>query len=233
MEATENKSASMPPPLTPAVHPCSACKQPASQRCSACSNARYCSTECQKKDWKMHKMLCMSFATLEQRPGPNFFRGIFVPADEPLPRFVWIEYNDASESTSLLYTPFVGRDLVAHISHSGWRNLKRLSGHRMGIYYNDDYMNDNSPVTPSLTNWLGPNLGSRFRGPFLAHGYENGELYEDGEESDEVKPCDLDTSVLRLLLEFFYAQGTEYKERRGVNAGSYLPQVFPLFPGQT
>lgn len=32
--------------------------QPSLQRCSKCRVAQYCSAECQKKDWKMHKQVC-------------------------------------------------------------------------------------------------------------------------------------------------------------------------------
>lgn len=37
---------------------CSICDKPASLRCSRCRLRRYCNEECQKKDWKEHKILC-------------------------------------------------------------------------------------------------------------------------------------------------------------------------------
>jgi hypothetical protein len=43
----------------PAHSTCQTCKKPqAKHKCSVCRFARYCSKECQKKDWKNHKKTC-------------------------------------------------------------------------------------------------------------------------------------------------------------------------------
>ncbi|KAJ6603582.1 hypothetical protein DFH09DRAFT_394915 [Mycena vulgaris] len=34
------------------------CMKPATNRCSACKNVSYCSQECQRRDWKTHKVQC-------------------------------------------------------------------------------------------------------------------------------------------------------------------------------
>jgi hypothetical protein len=34
------------------------CKQEGTKGCSACNVSKYCSPECQKKDWKIHKLVC-------------------------------------------------------------------------------------------------------------------------------------------------------------------------------
>jgi hypothetical protein len=39
---------------------CCVCAQPATSKCEVCAYARYCSRECQKKDWKAHKRCCFS-----------------------------------------------------------------------------------------------------------------------------------------------------------------------------
>jgi hypothetical protein len=160
-------------------------------------------------------------------------RGILFPANEPLPRFVWIEYDDKSDFASIAYKPFLGTVMLDHISHDGCPNLKRVPAHRLGIYYKDNYMNEDLPTTPSLTKWLGPALDHFFRGPFLAHGYKNDKKYDDGDESEEGKPCDMDTSVLKVLLESFQVQGALYYKRKAsggqpVTATS-LPDVFKSF----
>ena len=42
-------------------------KENASLRCSQCKSVWYCSAECQKADWKQHKVLCKTFAaTVEE-----------------------------------------------------------------------------------------------------------------------------------------------------------------------
>jgi len=37
---------------------CSACKAPTRSKCGRCQLSRYCSRECQKKEWVIHKVLC-------------------------------------------------------------------------------------------------------------------------------------------------------------------------------
>ena len=64
------------------------CSKPGNLCCSRCKTVGYCSTECQKKDWKQHKVNCkqtepseqdgisgkkpsFSGSTSEKRPGVN------------------------------------------------------------------------------------------------------------------------------------------------------------------
>ena len=52
---------SLPTPSSTAT--CSVCKLPGSLRCSKCLGALYCGQECQKKDWKTHKVHCKAACT--------------------------------------------------------------------------------------------------------------------------------------------------------------------------
>lgn len=42
---------------------CQVCSKPGTLRCGACKTIRYCSAECQKKDWKTHKQVCKTLIT--------------------------------------------------------------------------------------------------------------------------------------------------------------------------
>ena len=45
------------------IKKCSVCDSSLhTRKCSGCLNIRYCSTECQKKDWNNHKHKCLSLA---------------------------------------------------------------------------------------------------------------------------------------------------------------------------
>ena len=37
---------------------CQVCGDVGNKKCARCLNARYCSRECQAKDWKTHKTVC-------------------------------------------------------------------------------------------------------------------------------------------------------------------------------
>lgn len=187
---------------------CFTCNKPGIKRCTGCKNARYCSSECQSANWKMHKLLCKAFTQLEPRPGPNYFRGILFLEDEPLPRFVWNEYFDCDDYTSIELNKYcTSNSGQGHIDFDRYRPSKRMLGYHIGIWHKDPFFH--LPVTPSLTKRLGPAIGRYWHGPFLAHGYEHGEIDEDGfEEEEDIKPRDLDTSALAPLLDFFRFRGS-------------------------
>jgi hypothetical protein len=39
---------------------CAVCEEESQFTCEGCKVARYCGKECQKKDWKAHKKVCVS-----------------------------------------------------------------------------------------------------------------------------------------------------------------------------
>ncbi|KAG9193524.1 hypothetical protein G6011_03559 [Alternaria panax] len=167
-------------------------------------------------------MVCKSFAALEPRPSPSFFRCILLSPNEPLPRFVWAEYSSASDYTTMKCKTFTGNHLLGHIDSEvavsgcnvGDWPLKQPDSHRLGIYYQDAYLVDDSPITPSITKWVGREAGHYFRGTFLAHGWKPEEI-----EGDDVfefgRPCDLDTADLCYLLDYFLVQGEQHRKAYG------------------
>lgn len=75
------------------------CNAENSNQCSRCQSASYCSSECQKKDWPVHKILCKKYkAFLSTKQDERHHVGIFLPEDQDKPRLVWIESDAQSES---------------------------------------------------------------------------------------------------------------------------------------
>ncbi|EXX54183.1 hypothetical protein GLOIN_2v1587334 [Rhizophagus irregularis DAOM 181602=DAOM 197198] len=58
---------------------CNVCQNPSTTRCSKCRQIYYCSRECQKKDWKVHKKLCGK----NEVPMPSFPSGSSLPSSLP------------------------------------------------------------------------------------------------------------------------------------------------------
>ncbi|KAJ7168697.1 hypothetical protein C8R46DRAFT_1092365 [Mycena filopes] len=69
------------------VAPCDnhECNRPSSLRCSSCSNAVYCSKECQSKTWDSHSESCQSLINTRQSRHPNIICSVFSAPAEGIP----------------------------------------------------------------------------------------------------------------------------------------------------
>lgn len=75
------------------------CNAPGASRCSGCRDAAYCSSKCQKDDWKTHQVLCKQYLDVAQspRPSPQHFLGLIFPHEESAPQFLWIEARNETQ----------------------------------------------------------------------------------------------------------------------------------------
>lgn len=72
---------------------CALCPNPAPHQCKGCQSIRYCSTICQKFDWKLHKLVCKAHMDTVKSPGPEHVRAMYFPKNGPGPLFVWVCVN--------------------------------------------------------------------------------------------------------------------------------------------
>lgn len=90
------------------------CPRKGDKTCQVCGDAKYCSKDCQKLDWKNHKVLCASFKKSVQ-PGPNYRRALLFPGLNLPPRFEWVKltkYHDGVRfNEDFLSTPFFGTEV--------------------------------------------------------------------------------------------------------------------------
>ncbi|OCL02932.1 hypothetical protein AOQ84DRAFT_164543 [Glonium stellatum] len=70
---------------------CVICNGSDAKFCSLCHSISYCSPECQKPDWPLHKMICKTFTTLPLRPSPSHKLAILFPVDSKDPQLIWIK----------------------------------------------------------------------------------------------------------------------------------------------
>lgn len=72
---------------------CIICNDYGARYCSQCRSAAYCSVECQQTDFRLHRLVCESFAIIsKKRPSPNHRLAIHFPAESIFvePECVWI-----------------------------------------------------------------------------------------------------------------------------------------------
>lgn len=74
---------------------CSTCKEEGASRCGA-YGVRYCSTNCQKQDWKRHKLACKAFSKWDYstRPSEDHFLALLFPTDRDGPELLWCRLTD-------------------------------------------------------------------------------------------------------------------------------------------
>jgi len=100
---------------------CKKCKTPTTQCCSVCFNVHYCSTKCQKDDWKAHKPRCKSLDIHGQDASPVLFSNQYV---EKLLYFMHLTPKD----TIIL---MIDRDMQGKCNQS-YRNVMNVVSKRGG-----------------------------------------------------------------------------------------------------
>jgi hypothetical protein len=146
---------------------CFRCNKPGTKRCSTCSDARYCSTDCQKQDRKLHKLICKSFANLPERTNPKHFQAILFSYDEVSPRFVWLK-QDGEKYWHFDREDIIGKCRTRALDFDGYKPLRRRLDHGIAIWYSDDFLVDGSLINESLRATLSPRIAPQWRDRFLA-----------------------------------------------------------------
>ncbi|KAI9642454.1 hypothetical protein NHQ30_009259 [Ciborinia camelliae] len=161
--------------MTDASPKCALCEHAAPTRCSACQCTWYCSVDCQKRDWKSHKLVCKTFSDFAgiaqlpsslRRPANKARLSILLPQDSKTPQLIWImndlQYHDRFTSTPLLdlrgeFPGLLGVGADSDIS------TKRL-GHALWINHRDSHMVDGSKPNQCVYTLTSNSVGQEWRG---------------------------------------------------------------------
>lgn len=102
---------------------CTVCGTATTNRCGTCQYARYCSRECQRADWSLHKHLCHDFkmAPDAARPSRGHFRVLYFPVNEVKPTISW---GETSPDASDLCEGFRLSDMVRFAEQCGFDILQ-------------------------------------------------------------------------------------------------------------
>jgi hypothetical protein len=156
---------------------CTVCGKNQANKCTRCKAAAYCSAECQKNDFPLHKLLCSKYqAFLATRPIPKdedkepddvmpviYKAGILFPVDSNNPQLIWLKIHVYSE-----FDPEYDEVECPEYDHlenvqeglSKYMEFGRGMGHKQGGQYLKIYMGDKALMECPLTkSFLALNAG--------------------------------------------------------------------------
>ncbi|KAI4868639.1 hypothetical protein F4820DRAFT_409074 [Hypoxylon rubiginosum] len=178
------------------LNKCAVCWKEGGKACVACKSCCYCSKECQKSDWKSHKLLCHAIANEEARPTPSHVRAIYFPEDKPTPELVWIHHTPEDEVNSdpgilemSLMRKLLTRnanDLLGLTKISWNHRLKQHSSRMIEFHYRDNFCNDGSHTTASINATVEPHGPEKrhWKGPVLVLAISREEPPDDDDDGD-------------------------------------------------
>ncbi|EKD16944.1 uncharacterized protein L3040_006230 [Drepanopeziza brunnea f. sp. 'multigermtubi'] len=85
------------------------------KKCGGCESALYCSTSCQKEDWRTHKLICDEFKTFpvaNPRPSTDHRLALLLPKEGGNPKLLWYQ-------TYLMKSPYAGYEMINYSQHLG------------------------------------------------------------------------------------------------------------------
>ena len=207
---------------------CDECDNESTLRCSGCGSSWYCSKECQKKAWSLHKILCKFVKDFQDRPeaespGEKYTRAIFFHPDEGAPRFVWLktmtedgEYghpclaacpgalaaNNEKETES---GEEIGMtDMKIRRNHA----LARRLPYNLFLSYRENFLHDGSTHNMAIDKIIDPNSPHlhAWRGPMIAYGtdaFDDVPFSQDPSYSQDLGPSDLRIIAHKLNTYYF------------------------------
>jgi len=115
---------------------CLMCEKPATSRCSGCRGVRYCSRECQRRDWRIHKTVCASIKRVLDlglitggAPTEKLSAVIAGAGTAPEPPYVVLVENDGSAvGARFVSGPDAITDLLIKVQVAEEMNGRALSG---------------------------------------------------------------------------------------------------------
>ncbi|KAJ9609888.1 hypothetical protein H2200_006217 [Cladophialophora chaetospira] len=156
---------------------CIMCPRRGTKVCLTCKDARYCSKECQKSDWKNHKILCASFKDPRPestKPGLDFRRGLLFRCGNEPPLFVWVETWRAKDvgltfetfDDKVYFPGFRPERIFAEHNNIQARDMVADEHEKLIFYCSDDNTRD-SPNLAIKRFTRGDTCGRCFQGPWL------------------------------------------------------------------
>lgn len=165
---------------------CTICDKENAKYCARCKSTSYCSKECQKKDWVIHKLLCATFCDFDnsKRPSEDHYRAVLFDPSKAKPEFIWLlckwHDDDMEDRFQLPESKIViGHDVApAHVPVQYNQRLERRLLKTIFFTYRDTFLIDGSRPNNSIAAITSTQPGGYhdWRGPVVAYAKDGDEL---------------------------------------------------------
>lgn len=198
--------------LLKATTKCQLCKTATKKGCSKCHVVYYCSKECQKNDWFIHKYFCGSTPLPKKVLGEKSIFGILLPENDINPIFVKVLLKQAQSGEKAIFLPdsqaivgdVCGRKRVAYLPLMEKKPLPNT----LEINFRQDFLNDRSSTNQTVENITKGKHIYEWRGPILILKHKH--LKGFGELPEYI---DMEMNDLYDVIAFFRLLGAKKKRK--------------------
>lgn len=197
-----------------ATSTCTICNGSNAKVCSSCHSISYCSPECQKLDWTLHKTICKTFTTLDSRPSPSHRLAILFPVDSKYPQLIWIECErHVDDDDGVAYEMPVTQPILAtgnldpkygHIPESKPITRNVLRGFNLSytvkVICRGTFLIDGSTSNICVQHTTGGQMTHDWRGSLVA-------MRQPGTAVDPLIHEDIRAADLRVAIDYFLSYG--------------------------
>jgi hypothetical protein len=193
---------------------CTICNGSDAKYCSLCHSISYCSPECQKLDWPLHKTICKTFTALDSRPSPSHKLAILFPVDSKHPQLIWIkcERHVDDEDGIAFEMPITQPILETEnldpkyldVPESKPINRSVLRGFRLShtvkVICRETFLIDGSTSNVCVRHTTRGQMTHDWRGPIVA-------MRQPGTATDPLIHEDIRAADLRVAVDYFLSYG--------------------------
>jgi hypothetical protein len=187
---------------------CAICEAPG-KLCISCKSAAYCSTQCQKTDWPLHKIFCKSFTSFTPRPTSSHKLAFYFAVDSKAPQLTWVHCSkthlpDDGDVFDVPHTEdLLGiRDSIEVERIPIIRTEYNSTGdnYTLVIHCRGDSLGDESKINQSIMSITKGALSYYWSGPLLVM-HQNGNYTDPYTTISDVNLGDLSATV-RFIKEY-------------------------------
>jgi hypothetical protein len=193
---------------------CTICNGSDAKFCSLCHSISYCSTECQKLDWPLHKTICKTFTTLDSRPSPSHKLAILFPVDSKDPKLIWIKCErHVDDDDGIAWEMPVTQPILATENldprYQDAREFKRITrsvlrgfnlSYTVQVICRETFLIDGSTPNVCVRQTTRGQMTHDWRGPIVA-------MRQPGTAIDPLFYEDIKAADLRVAIDYFLAYG--------------------------